>query len=178
MLKNCDAGFAMWLGLIPVAAFLVAFLVGAIALWAIAKNSTITQTQTKAGKAIHVHTPIGTLDSEPQDKLDPRLEKLPVYPGAMREDPANAQTVTRMDLNHGVLQEVSSAYWTPDSVNEVWQFYRQQLPDWPQNLVECKGKELIHPEQDGVRLIRVNRQNDRTVIETCIKPIGYPHLFS
>ena len=168
----------MWLALAPAAAFLIAFLVGAVALWAIAKNSTITETETKSGKAIHVHTPIGTLDSEPQEKLDPRLAKLPVYPGAMRKDPASAQTSTRVDLNHGVLQEVSSDYWTPDSVDQVWRFYRNELADWPQNLDEHTGKELIHPEADGVRLIRVTRHNDRTLIELCIKPVGYPHLFS
>jgi hypothetical protein len=168
----------MWLFLVPVAAFLIAFLVGAVALWAIARSSAITQTQTKSGNAIHVHTPIGTLDSEPQDKLDPRLAKVPVYPGALREDPASAQTVTRMDLNHGVLEEVSSDYWTPDSADEVWQFYRRQFPDWPRNLDESVGKELIHSEPDGVRLIRVTRQNDRTVIAICIKPVGYPHLFT
>jgi hypothetical protein len=168
----------MWLGLIPVAAFVIAFLVGAVALWAIAKNSSIRETQTESGKALHVHTPIGTLDSEPQGILDPRLAILPLYPGAMREDPASAQTVTRMDLNHGVLQEVSSNYWTPDSLDKVWQFYRCQLPDWPRNLDDSMGKELIHPEQDGVRLIRITRQNDRTIIEICIKPVGYPHLFT
>jgi hypothetical protein len=168
----------MWLGLIPVAAFVIVFIVGALALWAIAKSSTITKTQTKSGKAIHVHTPIGTLDSEPQGTLDPRLAILPVYPGAMREDPASAQTVTRMDLNQGVLQEISSDYWTPDSLDEVWQFYRRQLPEWPRNLDESMGKELIHPEPDGVRLIRVTRTNDRTLIQVCIKPVGYPHLFT
>jgi hypothetical protein len=114
----------------------------------------------------------------PDDKLDPRLAELPVYPGAMREDPASAQIVTQMDFNHGVLQEVSSTYWTPASADEVWQFYRQRLPEWPRNLDESTGKELIHPEPDGVRLIRVTRQNDRTVLEICIKPVGYPHLFT
>ena len=168
----------MWMALVPVAAFVLAFLVGAIVLWAIAKSSTLTQTQTKAGKALHVHTPIGTLDSEPQEQLDPRLAKLPVYPGAMRDDPAAAETITRLDFNRGVLQEISSTYWTPDSVNDVWQFYRSQLPTWPRNLDESMGKELIHPEPDGVRLIRVTRHGDRTVIEICIKPVGYPHLFS
>jgi hypothetical protein len=167
----------MWLGLIPVAVFVIAFLVGAIALWAIAKSSTITETQTNAGKAIHVHTPVGALDSEPQDELDPRLAKLPVYPGAMGEDPASSQTVTQMDFNHGVLQEISSDFWTPDPIDEVWRFYRNRLPDWPQNLDEHRGRELIHPEPDGVRLIRVTRQKERTLIEICIKPVGYPHLF-
>jgi hypothetical protein len=77
-----------------------------------------------------------------------------------------------------VLQEVSSDYWTPDTVDEVWQFYRRQLPDWPRNLDASMGRELIHPDPDGVWLIRVTRQNDRTVIEICIKPVGYPHLFT
>ena len=166
----------MGLALIPVAAFLIAFLVGAVALWAIAKSWTVSQAQTKSGKALHVHTPLGTIDSEPQDKLDPRLAKLPVYPGAMRKDPATAQTVTQTDFNHGVLQEFSSDYWTLDPVDEVWRFYRRELPDWPRNLDESQGKELIHPEPDGVRLIRVTRYEDRTAIEICIKPVGYPHL--
>lgn len=168
----------MWLGLVPVAAFVIAFLVGAVALWAIAKSSTITETQSTAGKAVHLHTPIGTIDSEPQDRLDTRLAKLPVYPGAMRENPASAQILTQMDFNHAVLQEVSSDYWTPDPIEEVWEFYRRHLPDWPRNLDESRGRELIHPEPDGVRLIRVTRRNDRTILEICIKPVGYPHLFS
>lgn len=168
----------MWLALVPIAAFMIAFLVGAVALWAIAKKSTFTETQTKAGKAMHLHTPLGTLDSVPGEQLDSRLAKLPVYPGALREDPASAQVVTQLDFNHGVLQEVSSTYWTPASEDEVWQFYRRQLPEWPRNLDENRGKELIHPEPDGVRLIRVNDRNGRTVIELCIKPVGYPHLFS
>ena len=168
----------MWLALVPVAAFVIAFLVGALLLWSIAKSSTITETQTKAGKAFHLQTPIGSLDSLPQEKLDPRLAKLPSYPGALREDPASAATLTQLDFNHGVLQEVSATYWTADSEDEVWQFFRRELPDWPRNLDECTGKELIHPEPDGVRLIRLTRRADRTVIETCIKPLGYPHMFS
>ena len=168
----------MWLALVLVAAFVIAFLVGALLLWSIAKSSTITETQTKAGKALHVQTPIGSLDSLPQEKLDPRLAKLPSYPGALREDAASAATLTQLDFNHGVLQEVSATYWTPDSVDNVWQFFRRELPDWPRNLDENTGKELIHPERDGVRLIRVTRRADRTVIETCIKPLGYPHSFS
>jgi len=147
-------------------------------LWSLAKNSIITETRTKAGKALHVQTPIGSLDSVPQEKLDPRLAKLPSYPGALPEDPGSAATVTQLDFNHGVLQEVSATYWTGDSENDVWQFFRCQLPDWPRNLDESTGKELIHPERDGVRLIRVTRRADRTVIETCIKPLGYPHLFT
>ena len=113
----------MWLALVPVAAFVIAFVVGALLLWSLAKNSTITKTQTKAGKSIHVQTPIGPLDSLPQERLDPRLAKLPFYPGALREDAASAADLTQLDFNHGVLQEVSATYWTPDSVDSVWHFF-------------------------------------------------------
>ena len=163
----------MSLALVPIAAFVIAFLVGAVALWAIAKKSTFTQMPTKAGKAVHLHTPLGALSSTPQEQLDPRLAKLPVYPGALREDPGAAQTVTQLDFNRGVLEEVSTSYWAPDSQDAVWQFYRQQLPDWPRNLGDAGGKELINRGQDGVRLIRVTRKRDRTIIELCIKPVGY-----
>jgi hypothetical protein len=29
-----------------------------------------------------------------------------------------------------------------------------------------------------LRLIGITREDDRTLIETCIKPVGYPHFFS
>lgn len=166
----------MWLALVPVAAFLLAFTVGAVALWYIAKHSRIIETQTSSGKALHVENFIGTLDSRPEKTLDPRLAKLPLYPGAMPVNPTSADTITRLDYGHGTLEEVSTTYWTPDAEDEVWHFYRSALPDWPRNLVKHLGKELIRPEPDGVRLIRITRQQDRTFIETCIKPVRYPNL--
>lgn len=168
----------MWLALVPFAAFALAFLVGAVALWFIAKHTTVTETQTKAGEALHLDAPFGTLDVKPEDKVDPRLAKLPVYPGALPEDPASADTRTELYVGHNTFREVSLTHWTPDAEDAVWAFFRRELPDWPRNLVESRGKELIHPEPDGVRLIRVTRKADRTVIETCIKPIGYPNLFT
>lgn len=168
----------MWLGLVPIAAFLVAFAVGALVLWYVAKHSRITETQTSSGRGLHLETPIGTLDSRPEKNLDPRLAKLPLYPGAMRLDPNRADTVATLGYGHTAMQEVSTTYWTPDSEESVWHFYRSELPDWPRNLVKHLGKELIHDEPDGVRLIRITREQDRTLIETCIKPPGYPNLLS
>lgn len=168
----------MWAVLLPLAAFLAALLFGAVALWYIAKHSRITQTETAAGKGVHVESFFGwSVDSRPEATLDPRLARLPSYPGALRNEPA-ADVVTELDFGRGVLREVSATYWTPDPEETVWQFFRRELPDWPCNLVKSHGKELIHPEHDGVRLIRVTRQSDRTIIETCIKPPGYPNLLS
>lgn len=168
----------IWLALVPFAAFAAAFCLGAVALWFIGKRTKISQTETRYGKALHVESPIGTLDVHPESKLDARLAQIPIYPGAMPENPLGAESVSQIQFGNESLQEISACYWTPDNADQVWDFYRQQLPDWPRNLDESQGKELIHHEQDCVRLVRIMRRGDRTVIETCIKPPGYPHLFS
>jgi hypothetical protein len=120
---------------------------------------------------------LGTLDVRPVAKLDARLAGIPVYPGAMAENPVGAESVSELHFLGKTLQEISASYWTPDSAQQVWDFYREQLPRWPRNLVETQGKELIRQETDCVLLIRVLGQRERTVIETCIKPPEYPHLF-
>jgi len=162
---------------IPLAAFGTAFLVGAIGLWFVGKRTKISETMTKSGKAVHVDSPLGTLDVRPEANLDPRLAQIPAYPGAMAENPVSAESVSELHIGHRALQEISASYWTSDSAQQVWEFYRQQLPDWPRNLVEAQGKELIHHETNCVRLVRVSKRGDRTVIETCIKPPEYPHVF-
>ena len=167
----------IWLILAPFAAFATAFVVGAIGLWFLARRTKFSERMTKSGKAVHVESPLGTLDVQPEAKLDPRLAQIPIYPGAMPEDPESAQSVTDVHLGSRTAQEISTSYWTPDSVQQVWDFYRQQLADWPRNLVQARGKELIHQETDCVRLVRVSQRGGRTVIDTCIKPPDYPHVF-
>lgn len=85
--------------------------------------------------------------------------------------------MSELRIGDRTLREISAIYWTPDGVPRVWALYRRQLPDWPRNLVDAKGKELIHQEADCVSLIRISTPGDRTLIETCIKPPKYPHVF-
>ena len=167
----------MWFALIPFAAFAGAFLVGAVALWFLAKKSKISQTETQSGKTFHLETPVGTLDVRPEAKLDPRLAAIPIYPGAMPENAMAAESVTNLKVGWKTAQDISAKYWTPDSEKQVWDFYRQQLPDWPRNLVESQGKELIRHEPGWALLIRVSNGRDRTLIETSVKPPEYPHVF-
>ncbi len=207
----------MWLALVPFAAFAGAFLVGAVALWILGKRSTISQTETKFGKTLHLETPVGTLDVRPQAKLDPRLAPIPIYPGAMPENiyvgtaalgcPADsksrtitnaetlgpaaqgqpgaavptlkmaAESVTDLRVGCKTAQDISATYWTSDNEKQVWDFYRQQLPDWPRNLAESQGKELIRHEPGWTLLIRISSGRDRTLIETSVKPPEYPYVF-
>ena len=167
----------MGLALVPFAAFAGAFLVGAVALWFLAKRTKISQTETRFGKTIHVETPVGTLDVRPESKLDARLAPIPIYPGAMPENPLAAESITDLKVGWKTAQDISATYWTSDSEKQVWDFYRQQLPEWPRNLVESQGKELIRREPGWTVLIRVSSGRDRTLIETSVKPPEYPHVF-
>lgn len=166
----------MWLALVPFAAFAGAFLVGALALWFLVKRTKISQTETKFGKSLHMESPVGTLDVRPEAKLDPRLAAIPIYPGAMPENPMGPEAVTEFRIGWKTFKDISATYWTPDSEKQVWDFYRQQLPDLPRNLDRSQGKELIHNEPGWVLLIRVSGRRDVTVIETSIKPPEYPDV--
>jgi hypothetical protein len=167
----------VWLALIPFAAFAAAFLFGAVALWFLGKRTKILQTETKSGKTVHVESPLGTLDVYPEAQLDSRLASIPPYPGAMPENAPAAQSVSDLRVGWKTAQDISATYWTTASEEQVWNFYRQQLPGWPWNLVQAQGKELIHNEPGWVLLIRVSGGRDRTVIETSVKPPEYPHPF-
>jgi hypothetical protein len=166
----------MWLILIPLAVFLTMFCFMGLTVWRMARRTRLSRTQTATGEIIHIESSIGTVDVHPEAKLDSRLAQIPQYPGAMSNHPLSPEVVTEVHLGAKSFQDISATYWTPDSAEQVFQFYRQALPDWPRNLVESRGRELILHEPDHVRLIRVTTQNDRTIIETSIKPPEYPHV--
>lgn len=110
----------MWLALIPFIAFAVAFLVGAVALWFLAKKTKVSQAETKFGKTLHVETPVGTLDVRPEAKLDSRLATIPIYPGAMPQNPMAAESITDLKVGWKTAQDISATYWTLDSEKHVW----------------------------------------------------------
>lgn len=171
-------GTNQWLALVPFAAFAAAFCFGAVALWYLAKRIKFSQTETGLGKAFHVESPMGTLDVHPEAKLDARLAQIPVYPGALPENPDAAESVTELDIGSRALKEISASYWTPQSAEQVWDSYRQQLPDWQENHdLPRGGRELIRHETDYVLLLRVSRRNDLTIIDTSVEPAGYPNIF-
>lgn len=163
--------------LIPFAAFATAFCVGAVmALWT-AKRTKIVTTKTTAGEDVRIETPLGTIGIHPTATLDPRLAEIPLYPGAESEKPATPASVSVVHFRGRTFEETTASYWSFDPVDAVWDFYHQALPEWPRNLVDARGKELIEHRTDCVRLIRITKVDQRTLIETSIKPPNYPHVF-
>ena len=137
----------------------------------------MTTEMTAAGKAVHVESPPGSLDVRPESKLDPRLAAILLYPGAAPVEPGVADVETEVRFGHQDLREVTATYWTSTPEEIVWDFYRRELPQWLRNLDHHTGKELIERADDCVRLIRVSTDKEgRTIIETSIKPPGYPDV--
>jgi hypothetical protein len=99
----------IWVALVPFAAFIAAFFFGALALWLVARRTKISHTETAAGKALHVESPVGTLDMRPEAKLDARLALIPVYPGARPENPAAAESVTELHIGSRILKDIRRA---------------------------------------------------------------------
>ena len=116
--SSSDSEKGKWLALVPFVAFAAAFLVGLVFVVWLAERVKITETETKAGKASHFDSPLGTLDVTPEEELDARLASIPIYPGSLRQSPLSADMVS----DHTSLQEVSAAYWTPDAEQTVWDF--------------------------------------------------------
>ena len=165
------------MAVIPFAAFGAAFLVGAIALWFLVKTTNISETYTNAGKKLHAESPLGKFDERREAKVDPRLVEIPLYPGALPQNAVAPEAVSELRFAGRTLEDISVAYWTADGTQQVWDFYRQHLPDFQVNSESPQGKELIRRLPDYVLLLRVLSQGDRTVIETCIKPPSYPNGF-
>jgi len=158
---------------VPFIAFGLAFLVGAIFLWRIARKVKGTVTETATGKVIRLESPLGSLNVTPHAELDERLATVLLYPGAQPTEPGVANYETQFRFGQGGFHEITASYWTADPESVVWAFYRRELPSWSENLAKAVGHELVEHAEGYMRVIRVLSKDGRTVIETGIKPAEY-----
>src|SRR5689334_8570193 len=158
---------------VPVLIFLGVFLGGFFAMLRFVRKTRMTSEMTASGEALHLQTPLGTVDIRPESKLDARLASIPVYPGALPVQPAVADQVTEFHFRSHTTTDVSTSCWTPDPVKTVEDFYRRELPGWTRNLIEHSGWELVEATRNCVRMVRVFASQDRTIIEHSIKPADY-----
>jgi len=133
-----------------------------------ARSIRATVADVNGGKQVHVETPIAVFDLQPRDKLDPALAAMLIYPGATRmesQPPEYEADIHALGREYRILAAV---YWTPTPADIVWEFYKRELPGWQERGQTGGGGSLTHKGEDGVRTLRVYRQNDRTLIETRI----------
>jgi len=78
-----------------------------------------------------VETPFGTLHVR-DSNLDPKHLGVPIYPGATRQRHCGTLASFHLDIGdmHKAFAVSAAEYRTPDSVDRVTEYYRDQLPHW------------------------------------------------
>jgi hypothetical protein len=118
------------------------------------------------GKAVHVETPIAVFDVKPQDKPDPALATILVYPGATRAESQPPEYEADIQVLGREYRIVVATYWTLTPADVVWEFYKRELQGWQEKRQRGQGRSLSQKGADGVRTVRVYTQNGGTLIET------------
>jgi hypothetical protein len=130
----------------------------------IAQNVRVTE-RADTGQTT-VETPFGTVRVREGGRLDPQHWGVPVYPGAVREEDSRKLASLRFDFGdrHKELAMVAAEYRTPDPVDRVYDFYRNQLPHWMFSERRHGGIRLELTEGGYKKMIVIHREDG----ETCI----------
>ncbi len=148
-----------------------AFVLGHILL-RFARGIRATVSDTKPGKAIHIQTPIGTLDLQPKADLHPTLASILVFPGATPVESQPPEYEADVHLLGREFHLFVATYWTLTPADVVWEFYRRELPGWQESRQRGRGRSLMRREPDCERSVRVYSQNGSTLIENKVSMTG------
>jgi hypothetical protein len=120
-----------------------------------------------------LETPFGTVRVRDNAKLDPRHMGVPIYPGAMRED---SPTLASFHFDFGDVHKgfaVSAAqYRTPDSIERVTDFYRDELPHWLYSQKEDGRIQLSFTKHGYKRIVAIYEDDGETRI--ALASVGEP----
>lgn len=131
-----------------------------------AKSIRTNISDSKAGKSVHISTPIGVFDLKPQLQLDPALAGILVYPSAMRADSPPPEYDVDIQLLGQEYHIQIATYSTPSPEDIVWEFYRRELPGWQERRQGGQIRSLTQESPDGTRTVRIYARNGATHIET------------
>lgn len=134
--------------------------------WSIARGVRISAAEGKRGKTVDIETPFGSIRMKQlPSNLDAGYFGVPVYPGAVREsdDAGLASFEYDSGRTHRELTVFGAVYTTPDSVEQVREFYRGELPHW--TLRDRHGSIQIETGADGQKkIIAIRNRGLRTHI--------------
>jgi len=157
----------MWKGLLAASVVLICLAV--IAVSYIIPNIRVNNQSTAEGGRVRVETPFGSVRVDARKDIPADTGTVPIYPGAEREKKGSGGATIDLDWGSGEkqLSIAASEYTTPDSVSQVREWYRGQLPNW-----STSDKEMVHIENGLKRIISIKQRDGRTRIG--IATIGEP----
>lgn len=98
----------------------------------LAHHVRVNRADSARGETVSVETPFGSVHVREDERLNPKSLGVPIYPGATLTH--NHHKPASVELNFGSDEKeisiVAGEYVTPDSIDKVRDFYRDELPHW------------------------------------------------
>jgi hypothetical protein len=106
--------------------FMTLFVLGVV----VTRTIHVKSLHTDDGGEVAIDTPGGRLNIRAHDHMNPAINGIPVYPGAYRADDggANIEWASSDGRSDKNLYIIGGEFRTSDSVSQVVEFYRRQLP--------------------------------------------------
>lgn len=106
--------------------FMALFVAGVV----VTRTVHVRHVNTDDGDDVAIDTPGGRLDIRAHDHMDPAINGVPIYPGAYRADDGGAhiEWTSKDGDSDKNLYIIGGEFRTSDSVSQVVDFYRRQLP--------------------------------------------------
>ena len=129
--------------------------------WQFSKEVRVESRESEGGRTVHVKTPIGTIKVDSRERSDASLLGIPVYPKAelSRADAKSASVQLDLGDQHAGLNVAAAVYHTDDSVDQVRDFYKKEVPH---AIITRRGIE--YSEGGYKRIIVIERDGGRTRI--------------
>jgi hypothetical protein len=145
------------------------FAVVAVAIFGIVIANTIKvqHRETSKGETVRIQTPLGEMNIDARDGLNPETIGVPVYPGAQRVKDHRGGVTFDFSGEDGIRKNfsvVAASYSTNDSVEKVREFYSTHLPNW--TVSQRHGNDLQFRLSEGgyKRIIGINERWGQTHI--------------
>jgi len=173
MPRNSRRGGAL-AGIILMTLMLGALGIAALVTMGLFVADHVSVTESDARGETTVETPFGTVRVRDNDRLDPKHMGVPIYPGAARVRDSRNFASFHFDFGdvHKAFAISAAEYRTSDSVDQVTDFYRDQLPHWLISQKENGCMQLSFTRHGYKRFVAIHEDNGETRI--ALASVGEP----
>lgn len=140
----------------------------------IARHVRVSTAEGLHGETVDVETPFGSVHVREDSRLNAKSFGVPIYPGAKLSH--DHHKLANVELNFGSEErEITLAageYVTPDSIDKVREFYRDELPHWMISTDRHGAVNFSFTEGGHKKIVVLKERGDMTLI--ALVSVGEP----